>query len=175
MSRIILSSTSENSFVKVHFISTIFCVSAISLSSTFLNSVTIVKKTTTILTPLAWPMQRQKRAKWCLQSWLHCFLFFPSGEMDYNISKEFRTTAKKSWLILPNQSPSLIHSFTEKNLAAVKIKCNFKGKYIFYLRMKYTYISFVRVVFEEISKFSNTTRIYKSIFSKLQKSKFEYI
>ena len=40
--------------------------------------------------------------------------------MDYNISKEFRTTAKKGWLILPNQSPSLLHSFTEKNLAAVK-------------------------------------------------------
>ena len=97
MSRIILSSTSENSFVKVHFIPTIFCVCAISLSSTFLNSVTIVKKTTTILTPLAWPIPKAEKSQVvsAVVASVFVFFFFPSGEMDYNISKEFRTTAKK--------------------------------------------------------------------------------
>lgn len=63
MSRIILlSSTSENSFVRVHFISTFFFFFAISLSTTFLNSVTIVKKTTTILIPLAWPIPKIEKS-----------------------------------------------------------------------------------------------------------------
>ena len=99
MSRIILSSTSENSFVKVHFISTIFFFFiAISLSSTFLNSVTIVKKTTTTLTPLAWPIPKTEESQVvsAVVASLFCFVLFfsPSWEMDYNFSEEFRTATK---------------------------------------------------------------------------------
>lgn len=71
---------------------------AISLSSTFLNSVTIVKKTTTTLTPLAWPIPKTEESQVvsAVVASLFCFVLFfsPSWEMDYNFSEEFRTATK---------------------------------------------------------------------------------
>lgn len=48
-----------------------------------------------------------------------------------------------------------------------------KGKHTFISEWS-THLSFIKVIFEEILKLSNTTRVYK-VLSKLQWSKFKYV